>query len=143
MIHTQILIHKSYIISNKEKEDKEMSSNKVIWVLMLTLVVLATISQAICPDGNYGQPCNGFDKTCCDKSLVCNGGLVGTCLCRNGNILNCDKPKKCKTFSEKCNGFDKKMLRRLVMHIRSMSVPKISTTATINSGGYLGEPNTG
>ncbi|KEH21649.1 hypothetical protein MtrunA17_Chr7g0219011 [Medicago truncatula] len=85
-----------------------MSSNKVIWVLMLTLVVLATISQAICPDGNYGQPCNGFDKTCCDKSLVCNGGFVGTCLCRNGNILNCDKPKKCKTFSEKCNGFDKK-----------------------------------
>lgn len=70
-----------------------MSSNKVIWVLMLSLVVLATISQAkVCEDGNFGQICNGADKTCCEP-LVCNGGFVGTCI----------KPKPfCKKMGEQC-----------------------------------------
>ena len=72
----------------------EIRSNKVIWVLMLALVVLATISQAlvVCEDGNLGQLCNGFDKTCCEP-LVCSTRFTGVCI----------KPKPlCKKMGEQC-----------------------------------------
>lgn len=72
--------------------------NIVTWVFMLTLVVLATISQAdVCDSGNFvGEPCARFGKECC-KPLVCSE-IVGTC----------QKPKEkpaissCKKLNERC-----------------------------------------
>ena len=64
-------------------------NKKVILVLMLTLVVLATLSQAdVCDSGNFvGEPCPRFGKECC-KPLVCSG-----------NVGTCQKPKEKPTVS--------------------------------------------